>query len=96
MQKEAAEHRVIQGVVTIRPWNLLAMKATHATQTTGERVMRGEFEQIARNLATRIAQEQEQVVRRSAAHRSTHRERRKLAVLSQALSRIDALRSRLS
>jgi hypothetical protein len=72
------------------------MKATYATQTSGERVMSGEFEQIARNLAIRISQQQEQVERRSAAHRSTRREKRKLAVLSQALSRIDALRSRLS
>ena len=72
------------------------MKATHTTQTTGERVMRGEFDQIAHSLATRIAQQREQMARRSAAHRSTSSERRKLAVLSQALSRIESQRSRLS
>ena len=72
------------------------MKATYATQTTGEVVMRGEFDQIARSLANRIAQQREQVARCSAAHRSTLREKRKLAVLAQALNRIDSLRSRLS
>lgn len=72
------------------------MKATRAAHSTGERVMRGEFDQIARSLAIRIAQQRAQVELRSAAHRSTRREKRKLAVLSQALSRIDSLRSRLS
>ena len=72
------------------------MKATRTTQTsTGEYVIRGEFDQIARSLTTRIANQRAQVEQRAAAHRSTRHQKRKLAALAHALSRIEALKSRL-
>jgi hypothetical protein len=72
------------------------MKAAPPKWSAGEAVMRGEFDQIARNLAIRIEQQRASVKQLAAAHRSTRQEKRKLAVLSKALERIHTLRSRLT
>ena len=73
-----------------------AMTAVRQNHTAGETVMRGEFDQIARNLTVRIEQQRASLEQLTAAHRSTREQKRKLTALSKALERIHALRSRLS
>jgi hypothetical protein len=72
------------------------MAAVRPTQTAGETVMRGEFDQIARNLTLRIEEQRASLRHLAAAHRSTREQKRKLTALAKALDRIHALRSRLS
>jgi hypothetical protein len=72
------------------------MAAVRPRQTAGETVMRGEFDQIARNLTLRIEAQRASLRHLAAAHRSTREQKRKLTALAKALDRIHALRSRLS
>lgn len=72
------------------------MKPARQKETAGEKVMRGEFDQIARNLTLRVERQRECIRSLSAAHRSTRNEKRKLAALAKALERVEALRSRLA
>jgi hypothetical protein len=72
------------------------MAAARPKDTAGEIVMRGEFDQIARNLALRIEEQRASLKHLAAAHRSTREQKRKLTALAKALERIHALRSRLS
>ena len=72
------------------------MKVVTPILSTGEAVMRGEFDQIAHKLSLRIQEQRQCVEGRSAAHRSTRTEKRKLLVLARALERVQALRSRLA
>jgi hypothetical protein len=72
------------------------MTAARPNHTAGETVMRGEFDQIARNLALRIEEQRASLKNLAAAHRSTREQKRKLTALAKALERIHALRSRLS
>jgi hypothetical protein len=72
------------------------MAAARPNHTAGETVMRGEFDQIARNLALRIEAQRASLKHLAAAHRSTREQKLKLVALDNALERIHALRSRLS
>jgi hypothetical protein len=72
------------------------MKGASYKTHVGEEVLGGEFDQIAHNLALRVERQRDFIKHRSAAHRSTREEKRKLAALAKALERIRALRSQLA
>ncbi|MDP9137717.1 MAG: hypothetical protein M3N38_06025, partial [Pseudomonadota bacterium] len=67
------------------------MPAARRNHTAGETVMRGEFDQIARNLTARIEQQRASLKHLAAAHRSTREQKRKLTALAKALERIHLL-----